>query len=60
MMREIVLDTETTGIQPSNGHRLIETGAVEIVNSAAKAVAGEISKAKPTRRLDAGDGRLGR
>jgi DNA polymerase-3 subunit epsilon len=33
MTREIVLDTETTGIYPGNGHRLVEIGAVEIVNS---------------------------
>ena len=30
MERLIVLDTETTGIQPSEGHRIIEVGAVEI------------------------------
>lgn len=29
-MREIVLDTETTGISPSDGHRLVEIGAVEL------------------------------
>ena len=28
-MREIVLDTETTGISPAKGHRLIEIGCVE-------------------------------
>ena len=31
-MREIVLDTETTGIDPAQGHRIIEIGALEIVN----------------------------
>lgn len=31
-MREIVLDTETTGLDPKNGDRLIEIGCVEIVN----------------------------
>lgn len=31
-MREIVLDTETTGLDPLNGHRIIEIGCVEIVN----------------------------
>lgn len=31
-MRQIVLDTETTGIDPREGHRLIEIGAVEMVN----------------------------
>jgi DNA polymerase III subunit epsilon len=31
-MREIVLDTETTGFKPEDGHRLVEIGAIEIVN----------------------------
>ncbi|MBA2777451.1 DNA polymerase III subunit epsilon [Billgrantia kenyensis] len=31
-MRQIVLDTETTGIDPREGHRLIEIGALELVN----------------------------
>lgn len=31
-MREIVLDTETTGIEPADGHRLIEIGCVEVIN----------------------------
>ena len=31
-MREIVLDTETTGISSRDGHRIIEIGAVEMVN----------------------------
>ncbi|QTF91070.1 DNA polymerase III subunit epsilon [Halomonas sp. BM-2019] len=31
-MRQIILDTETTGIDPREGHRLIEIGAVEMVN----------------------------
>lgn len=30
-IRQIVLDTETTGLEPSQGHRIIEIGAVEIV-----------------------------
>ena len=32
MERLIVLDTETTGIKPSEGHRIIEVGAVEILD----------------------------
>jgi DNA polymerase-3 subunit epsilon len=31
-MRQIVLDTETTGINPKDGHRIIEIGCVEMVN----------------------------
>ena len=31
-MRQIVLDTETTGLEPSQGHRIIEIGCVELVD----------------------------
>ena len=31
-MREIVLDTETTGLDPVQGHRLVELGCIELVN----------------------------
>lgn len=31
-MREIVLDTETTGLDPAAGHRIIEIGCVELIN----------------------------
>jgi DNA polymerase III subunit epsilon len=31
-MREIVLDTETTGLDPSQGHRVIEIGCIELKN----------------------------
>lgn len=31
-MREIILDTETTGFEPSEGHRVIEVAAIEVVN----------------------------
>jgi DNA polymerase-3 subunit epsilon len=30
-MRQIILDTETTGLEPSEGHRIIEIGCVELV-----------------------------
>jgi DNA polymerase-3 subunit epsilon len=31
-MREIVLDTETTGLDPGQGHRIVEIGCIELVN----------------------------
>ena len=31
-MRQVVLDTETTGIDPKLGHRIIEIGCVELIN----------------------------
>ena len=31
-MREIVLDTETTGISPRDGHRIVEIGALELMH----------------------------
>ena len=31
-MREVVLDTETTGLEPSQGHRIIEIGCIELKN----------------------------
>jgi DNA polymerase-3 subunit epsilon len=31
-MREIVMDTETTGFEPSEGHKLVEIGAIELWN----------------------------
>ncbi|MBK1650167.1 DNA polymerase III subunit epsilon [Rhabdochromatium marinum] len=31
-MRQIVLDTETTGLEPSEGHRIIEIGCVELID----------------------------
>ena len=31
-MREIVMDTETTGLDPADGHRIVEIGAIELIN----------------------------
>lgn len=31
-MREIVMDTETTGLSPNEGHRIVEIGCVELMN----------------------------
>src|SRR3990167_2913488 len=32
MHRQIILDTETTGLSPEQGHRMIEIGCLELVN----------------------------
>ncbi|RYE06157.1 MAG: DNA polymerase III subunit epsilon [Rickettsiaceae bacterium] len=34
-VREIILDTETTGLDPSEGHRIVEIGAIEMINKLA-------------------------
>lgn len=31
-MREIALDTETTGLDPNSGHRIVEIGCVEMID----------------------------
>ena len=31
-MRQIIIDTETTGLDPSQGHRIIELAAIELMN----------------------------
>ena len=31
-VRQVVLDTETTGLNPKQGHRMIEIGCVELIN----------------------------
>ncbi|SVD02155.1 uncharacterized protein METZ01_LOCUS355009, partial [marine metagenome] len=30
-MREVVLDTETTGLSPEEGHRIVEIGCLELI-----------------------------
>jgi DNA polymerase III subunit epsilon len=34
MQREVILDTETTGIDPSSGHRIVEIGCLELIGGA--------------------------
>jgi len=52
-MREIVLDTETTGMDPSDGHRIIEIGCVELFN---RLPTGKVwhHYINPEREVDAG------
>ena len=52
-MREIVLDTETTGINPSDGHRIIEIGALELFNQTPTGEKFHIY-INPEREIDAG------
>lgn len=52
-MRQIVLDTETTGLEVSQGHRIIEIGCVELIN---RRVTGRDFHhyIKPNRKIDEG------
>lgn len=52
-MRQIFLDTETTGLDPAQGHRIIEVAAVEVVN---RRFTGNRYHAyiNPEREIDAG------
>lgn len=52
-MRQIVLDTETTGLEPAQGHRIIEIGCVEIVNRRVTARRYH-QYLNPQREIDAG------
>ncbi len=53
MMRQVVLDTETTGLEVHKGHRVIEIGAVELV---ARRPSGQTyhTYLNPDRRIDEG------
>jgi len=52
-MRQIVLDTETTGLEPADGHRIIEIGCVELVD---RHLTGNTyhQYIQPDRQIDAG------
>ena len=52
-MRHLILDTETTGLSPQDGHRIIEIGAVEMINYS---LTGERIHlyVNPEREIDAG------
>jgi DNA polymerase-3 subunit epsilon len=52
-MKRIVLDTETTGLNPEMGHRVIEIGAVEVVNRRATGRTFHVYL-NPDREIDAG------
>ena len=55
-MRQIVLDTETTGLDPLLGHRIIELGAVEIVNRRITEELQKLASDRRERRLVAQEG----
>lgn len=52
-MRQIVLDTETTGLEPGEGHRIIEIGCVELID---RRLTGNNfhQYVQPDREIDAG------
>jgi DNA polymerase-3 subunit epsilon len=52
-MRQIVLDTETTGLEPADGHRIIEIGCVELLE---RRLTGNTyhQYIQPDREIDAG------
>jgi DNA polymerase-3 subunit epsilon len=52
-MRQIVLDTETTGLDPAMGHRVIEIGALELLNRQPTGATFHVYL-NPDREIDAG------
>ncbi|WP_456416430.1 DNA polymerase III subunit epsilon [Thiolapillus sp.] len=53
MTRQIVLDTETTGLEPAQGHRIIEIGCVELIER--RATGNDFHQyLQPDREIDAG------
>ena len=56
-MRQIILDTETTGLSPAQGHRIIEIGCIELVNR--RRTGREFHRfLNPEREIDAGAERV--
>jgi DNA polymerase-3 subunit epsilon len=53
MSKQVVLDTETTGLDPSLGHRIIEIGALEVINRRPTGATYHIYL-NPEREIDAG------
>ena len=53
MKRQIILDTETTGLDPALGHRVIEIGCLEIINRRVTGVTYHVYL-NPDREIDAG------
>jgi DNA polymerase-3 subunit epsilon len=53
VLRQIILDTETTGLEPEQGHRVIEIGCIEMVNR--RVTENSFQKyLNPEREVDAG------
>ena len=52
-LRQVVLDTETTGLDPNLGHRVIEIGALEVVNRRVTGATYHVYL-NPDRDIDAG------
>jgi DNA polymerase-3 subunit epsilon len=52
-MRQLIVDTETTGLDPQQGHRIIEVAALELVNRRATGRSVHF-RVDPEREIDAG------
>jgi hypothetical protein len=52
-MRQIIIDTETTGLDPKQGHRIIELAALEVANRRATGRSVHF-RLDPEREIDAG------
>jgi DNA polymerase III subunit epsilon len=53
MKRQVILDTETTGLDPALGHRVIEIGCLEIINRRVTGATYHVYL-NPDREIDAG------